>query len=283
MRFERRVVVITPALVAMLALSPVCIAGVDKEQNQITAADVLASGGTSTHYAMNSEGKLFAWGSVCYVADSGLTLNDHMRSSGDRNKPNPTPSNRPHLHLFLNWSNPDDDLEWTFTTTSIPTVHEVNRYWDVRFSRCDRKAGPWLTQCCHEYAWANSPNATGTYTYMATGATITYVYYWDLKDYYLEPYLVAEDDILYYTGLPGGHNHSTLVMDVANCKPSKLRWKWGPSGVYEYEPPTDHEWDTPMCTHGNPDTDVETGKTPAQMEWGWHPDFADGPAPYTAW
>jgi len=276
MSHKRRAALFATALVPILALCPVCLAGVDKEQNEIDAGDCQYGG---MIWALDSDFKLFVSQGRGYLADDELK-DDHLRSSGTQTPPD-NPKNLEHMHAFM------QDMTWEFTTTTTPTVHEVNRYWDVRFSRCTRKTAPTLVQSCHEYAWTISPKATGTYAYMAWADpedwdpnNIDYIYTSDLKDYYLEPYLVAAGDILWYQS----QSHSTVVMDVDPVYklPSKLRWKWQQSGAYEYTPPVNswRAWNTPMC-RGDP-PDLEEGKTPAEMGWEWDRDCATGPTPFTA-
>jgi len=238
----------------------------DMEQGDIGAGDITHNG---QRWGLRSNGTLFSW--ILRVRSVNTELKpEHVRSSGSESDPD-EPENQPHRHFLT------QDYKSAYDSGSVPKIAEVNRYWDFRFKRCDRTSPPTVLQTCHEYALTNSPKATGTYTYGFTADTALSIIGTDLRYLEVKSALVSANDILVYPA----RIHSTVVVTAPGNHPTKLRWKWQGSGIYEYNVPAGNEWDTPMCVNGTHTGDVETGKTPAEKEWIWDPDYAKDPKVYT--
>ena len=203
------------ALTVLFLCSPVNAAD-DKEQADIVLADITDS---ADRWALDSNGKLFSYTLRIYKATAGLTLNGHVRTAGSSTTP-AQPENVAHRHCFT------DDMKSEYSDTTTPKKSENNAYWHARFTKCDFKGGDTITHTCHEYALDNSTRATGTYNYVFDN--VGYVLGKDMKNLGAKSGQVREQDVLSYPG------HSTIVLSANANKPSKLRWKWQGSGIYEY-------------------------------------------------
>jgi len=133
---------------------------------------------------------------------------------------------REHVHYMDNYDDPD----------------EGNDYWDYVFcapNRTTNVGNASATKNCFAYALATFINK-GTYNYWIEDVNNAkhkaFLEDTDSK----AKWLTQANDVLYYYE----DKHATGVVSVSGYVPSKIKWKYACSGIYEYEEDT---WDTPMC------------------------------------
>jgi hypothetical protein len=214
--------------------------GPDKE----TAAgiDWKVNGKMVTYPTLLANNKYAAFQTQIYLATSDFKEFKHCRDGGG--------TDRTHQHVQNQWA----------------VVADANRFYDKLFGASDapakttRFADADTTINCYGYALKNHLGK-GTYAYwvdqngMAADSCLNTDTDNKAKN------TVSNNDGLYYKT---GNDHITVVLETEQVgettdrRPTKLRWKAGVSGVYDY---TTNGYDTPKYTpiSGNPDGTVNFG------------------------
>ena len=175
------------------------------------------------------------------------------------------------VYKFVHWH-----YRYDFGDPGMPSVDDTNNYWDQRLPRADRQTAPTTKYNCFIYAAktvllkGDTDGVWGDYWINGTEADEMF----DEDTRRILPIGdVQEDDILRITVpvfLPGDPNrppldydvHASVVADVDNGKPTKIRFKWQSSGEYEWEPIAGHEFDISHDWGSH-----DTGFTPEQLGW----------------
>jgi hypothetical protein len=154
-----------------------------------------------------------------YVYVDDPLLDGHCKDYGG--------TKREHRHFMGDYDDPD----------------EGNDYWDYVFcapTRTTRVGNASAIKNCYAYALATFINK-GTYNYWIDNSVDNASHHAFLEDTDSKAkWLTQANDVLYYYE----DSHATGVVSVSGFVPSKIKWKYGSSGIYEYEQDT---WDTPMC------------------------------------
>ena len=154
-----------------------------------------------------------------------------------------------------------------YDASGAPTVANANTFWNARcgttyFSDASTKHN------CHSYAF--SQVAGGTYNYWLDGDTVMHTVYYDEMTLTSKENVMGNDLLRY-----GASDHTTIVRTVGDGVPDLIEYQYAHGGVYRYEPPAAHAWDTPLCAGT-----IQYNVGVQIQVWKWDEDHHEDPGVY---